>query len=251
MFISHEVTWPFHSGAKHFPSRDFEHFPWSPRNWNYWTNPCFIIMLSLHWHSFLPLLCLCSILQLLLAGTSNLIYLYYIVNHGLLFLHLGFKLPEQLRFVKLNELSLVPAHFADVGLCKPGTAVPPKPTSGSKGVTVLTKCGLGLTPVDVQCTLVRNHKINLAPFSSCFMSCPQNGSPIHSRQSHLYRWLPEPVGTVREDKHPNHLVLEEYDALCHLEIGKAELCSILHWSLLKEQYILVFLPFLTSFPNHY
>lgn len=54
--------------------------------------------------------------------TSNLIYLYYIVNHGLLFLHLGFKLLKPSTFVKVNELNLVPKHFADAGRCKPEIA---------------------------------------------------------------------------------------------------------------------------------
>lgn len=117
-------------GAQHLQSRDLKRLQWSARNRNDWTNPCFLILLPLHWNSFLPLLCSCSILQLLLARTSDPIYWHDIVNCELLLLRLGFELPEQLRFVKLNEWNLGPEHFADVGHCKPEIAVSfPRPPS--------------------------------------------------------------------------------------------------------------------------
>ena len=51
---------------------------------------------------------------------SNLLVLYS--QSWTFFLYLGFKLPKQSTFVKLNELNLVPKHFADAGCCKPERA---------------------------------------------------------------------------------------------------------------------------------
>lgn len=90
---------PFSGGAQHPQSRDWKRLQRSARSQNDWTNPCFLIpLLSTETH--FSSLCSWRILQLLL---SDLIYWPGIVNCGLLPLRLGFELPEQLRFAKLNE----------------------------------------------------------------------------------------------------------------------------------------------------
>lgn len=201
-------------------------------------------MLSLHWNSFFPLLCLCGILQLSLAITSKL-----------LFLHLSFKLLEQSRFVKLNELNLVPKHFVDMGHCDSGMAVtiPNLRVRGRGHHANKMQTGFDTSQSTIICGEKPWGRSSTIVIMFHELSWEQKSHPQLSKPHMPVGYLSQSV----ESNMTNIWITSCWKNLLpsrHIEIGKVKinLCSFLNRSLLKEQYFLVFLPFLTSFShNHY